>query len=300
MRFALFCKSFGPDIERFARLLSSIERHDRAHIPFVVSVPRPDKALFVNRFGSDRIQFVTDEEVLGRDVKQSWRTQQLVKLLAWRMNFADAWFLVDSDYYFIRDFGVEDFVRGESAALFASLFSHILDDHEPVIREYLNGEGPRATPSREECSVWRSAAPVGTLPPLTRLLDRVRKPPVDHMLSRVQHLFQRQGPELHFLPGPLWTRDSLESMHRDWLEPNRLSVEDLIRFAPWEAVWVGEWEFHRGLPNRHLLPLPLLHVRSDDAIRRARATGLTEAKVAQRYLGIQLAARHQELLQLDP
>jgi len=298
LRFAIFCKSFAPDIERFEQLLTSIERHNASQCPFVVSVPQSDKALFLNRFGASRFQLFTDEDVIaGR--KQNWRTQQLVKLYAWRLNFADAWMWVDSDAYFIRAFSVQDFVRDQSVAFVTSPTLHEWREPGSSVDKYLGDVSSLPTLSAEQLRDQRASELPRKIPFVTRVLDAIKKPRVNDTEFRIQRFFGRRGPHLYYMAGTIWTQDSLRSLERDFLEPNQLRYEDLIQHAPWEAIWLGEWEIYRGLPNRHVIQMPILHLSSDDSVRRARATGVTEGRVAQRYCGIQLAARHGELARLD-
>jgi hypothetical protein len=115
-------------------------------------------------------------------------------------------------------------------------------------------------------------------------------------LDLVARYFGRQGPDLNFLPGPVWTRDSLRAFQEEHLAPRRLGFTDVLRYAPWEAAWVGEWEFSRGCPGRFIADPYFLHFASDEAILHARASGVTRADVARRYLGIALAADHQEIM----
>jgi len=298
LRFAIFCKSFAPDIERFAQLLASIERHNHSQCPFVVCVPSSDKALFLNRFGESRFQLFADEDVVGSR-KQNWRTQQLVKLYASRLNFADAWLWIDSDAYFIRSFSAQDFVVDQSVAFVASTITHEWREPGSSVDKYIGDVTAMEALSAEQLRGQRANVSLGKIPFVTRVLDAIKKPRVNDTESRIQRFFGRSGPHLYYQAGTIWTYDSLRSLERDFLEPNQLRYEDLIRHAPWEAIWLGEWEIYRGLPNRHVIQAPILHLSSDEAVRRARTSGVTEERVAQRYCGIQLAARHGELTRLD-
>jgi hypothetical protein len=60
--------------------------------------------------GGGRMEIVTDERILGRSVQQSWVTQQHVKLNAHKLRFADVWIVVDSDFVFLRQFGIRDLI----------------------------------------------------------------------------------------------------------------------------------------------------------------------------------------------
>jgi hypothetical protein len=297
LEFAVFCKSFRRDLERCARLYESFERYAEPALRFVLSVPEADRALFTERLGRGRVDVTTDEQILGRRLRQSWRTQQIVKLQAFRLAFADAWLVVDSDFAFIRPFGKSDFVRDDGAvALAASRFLHLFDQHGDRVLRYLEGKHDPETLSTEQA---RALAPrskqARRIPWGYRIVDAIQKSSLESRLARIRNLFQRSGPELHYLPSPIWTTDSLASLEREFLRPRGLGFEDLIRYSPWEGTWVGEWEIFRGLPGRFVAESFFLHFASDAAIERARTAGVTTADFAKRYVGLALAAGHQQI-----
>ncbi len=299
MKFAIFTKTFRDDLRRFLKLLSSVEEFNVERIPYYISVPSADRQLFLDAIGSRQVHVLTDEEILGSKLTQSWKGQQLVKLQVWRTGFADAWFWFDSDSYFIRDFTVADFIRNDgSVALPASRSSHVLDTHWESILAYMDDPSAfsLATAAEIGCA---PALSLRAIPAFQRVADALRRPSHDTRLLRIARFFGRTGCPLHYLPGAIWTRTSLSSFEEQVLAPFGMSYEDLLRFSPWEGVWIGEWEVASGMRGRHAIESPLLHISSDKTIHRARAAGLTESRLAARYLGIQLAARHQLLESLD-
>ena len=295
VRFGLFCKSFRRDVSRAEKLVASIERFGRGEMACVLSVPESDRQLFRDRIGTDRVTLTTDEEIVGRRIKQNWRTQQVVKLYAHRMGFADTWLLLDSDMAFIRDFGVADFVDADGTiALVASRLLHVFDRYEKELSEYLRDQRDLGTLSVEEArSLADVSRPSCDIPLLPRLLGAVGWPSPEARMGRIRATFPRSGPELFYLPTAVWTRDSLQSLEAEYLEPRGLRFEDLIDYSPWEAAWVGEWEIRRRLPKRRPSEPFFLHFISDAAIERARAAGFTTTHFAARYVGLQLAAGHQ-------
>lgn len=295
MRFGLFCKSFRRDVSRVEKLVASIERFARDDFACVLSVPEEDLPLFRDRIGRRRVSLVTDEEILGRRTEQSWRTQQIVKLYAHRLAFADAWFVLDSDMAFIRDFRVADFVDADGAiALVASRWLHLFDLHEKELGEYVRGERELGTLTAAEARTFADEAqPAGDLSRLSRLRDALWPGKAEAHIRRIREVFPRSGPELFYLPAAVWTSDSLRTLEADYLKPRDLRWEDLIRYSPWEGTWVGEWELRRRLPARRPVESFFLHFASDRAIEAARAAGFTTADFATRYVGLQLAAGHQ-------
>ena len=298
MRFGLFCKSFRDDLDRFEVLYQSVLEFNAEQLPFVVSVPSDDRPLFEQRFGGQGFELVSDEQVVGSADHQNWRFQQLVKLGAYKLDFADAWMVVDSDAYFIRRFGKSDFVDpGGDVAMPASRSLHLYTPESTELLAYIRGQATLSPVTREELTSFKTAPEnLGTIRRVSGLWDRVTKPSASACLARISRVFQRSGPYLNFMPGAIWTRGSLESMNSQFLEPRRLDTARLIEHAPWEAVWVGEWELSRGAPQRFPMEPLLCHFDSDSAIEHARAQGVTASQLAERYLGVILAARHQNIL----
>jgi Family of unknown function (DUF6492) len=297
VKFALFCKSFRDDLGRFLRLAESVERHNTGRLPFYASVPRADRRLFSDALRSQSVELLSDEDVIGDAVMQSWTSQQLVKLHVWRTGFADAWFWVDSDAYFFRDFALEDFVRSDGSVAFAvSRKLHVLEERWD---DFADGATPAHLPLAPAELGRPPIAFVGSVPPWRRWLDALVRRPYEARLPRIASFFGRSGPPLYYLPGAVWTKTSLASFEEQVLAPLRATFADLLRYAPWEANWIGEWVISTGMRGRHIVESPFLHIRSDDAILRARREGLGETRLAKRYLGVQLAARHQCFERLD-
>ncbi|HVW29461.1 MAG TPA: DUF6492 family protein [Polyangiaceae bacterium] len=284
-------------MSRVEKLVASIERFARGEMSCVLSVPEIDRQLFRDRIGTERVTFVTDEEIVQRRIEQNWRTQQLVKLYAHRLGFADTWLLLDSDMAFIRDFSAADFVDADGTVpLVASRLLHVFDRYEKELSGYLLGQHDLRTLTVEEARTLADASrPDRDIPLLPRLLGAAGWPSPEARMHRVRATFPRTGPELFYLPTAVWTRDSLQSLETEYLEPRGLRFEDLIHYSPWEAVWVGEWEIRRRLPKRRPSEPFFLHFISDAAIERARAAGFTTAHFAARYVGLQLAAGHQNI-----
>jgi hypothetical protein len=301
VRFALFCKSFRGDLQRFEQLARSIAKYNVDNIPLIVSVPRADRALFAECLGTQPAQLLSDEEILGHEAKQGWITQQLVKLHFWRMDLADAWMWVDSDYYFFQPFRLSDFVDSAGrVGLVSTIQRHVLDDHWDQILSYLDGErGPRDVPAPDPPAPG-GAARLASIPWYQSAWDALNKRSYVDRVPRIQAFFGRAGAPRCYMPSPIWTAECLRTFHTELLGSRGLELETVMRYSPWEAVWIGEWEHYRGMPQRFLVESYHLHIYKDETIRRARAAGLTEQRLSKRYLGLQLAERHQTLHSLDP
>lgn len=259
-------------------------------MPFVVCVPAADRTAFepvVNVFAGSRLglQLVTDAELLGQELPQSWGTQQVVKLHAWRLGFAEAFLVVDSDFRFVRDFGPQDFLTAQGEVRW--VLSRRSHDFGPAWR----GEG-RPVGLAEGRALAVPASRWGSLSPTENLLNRifgfsyVRRP------GRVRRVFKRRGPDFHCMPGPVWTSRLGAAFFADFLQPRGLSARDVIRYCPWEALWMTEFALALGLPG--LVPAEpyFLSFSSPQAVSLAHARGLTVAALPAHYLGVVVAAEH--------
>jgi len=81
-----------------ARLAESVRRHNTTRIPFYISCPASDLALFKEKVGNDGVTFLTDEEILATnpaidkkafDALPGSITQQIVKSEFWRLGLSE-------------------------------------------------------------------------------------------------------------------------------------------------------------------------------------------------------------------
>jgi hypothetical protein len=212
--FALYCKSYSVDVRRVVRLAQSVQQYNLERIPFYVSAPRKDLALFREQLAGLAVELIGDEEIVqaspALDGEQLARmtgsvSQQVIKSEFWRLGLATAYLCLDSDALFIRPFGVADFLT------------------------------PQGTPYT-------------TLDEARDLLEpasqRGRKRVVDAFMAeadRLQTLFGRVGRRYSFGPLPLvWHRAVWESLDTQYLQPRGMSFADAIALAPIESRWYGE------------------------------------------------------------
>jgi hypothetical protein len=253
-----------------------VQEHARERLPFVVSVPAAERELFRSTLGERALalELVTDEEILGQEMPQSWHSQQVVKLNAWRLGFAETFLVVDADFRFLKPFGSADFASAWVLSRSGSAFGQ-----------------PAGSPvGIEECQKMTvPAARWGTLSGLQRWLDRHLDFSYETMLRRIRRVFRRPGPLFYCMPGPVWSRELCLAFHEEFLAPRRLSCLDIIRYAPWEAVWMTEFMLARGLSG--LVPREpyFLSFESDEAVRAARRAGWS---LAPHQMGVAVAAGH--------
>ena len=102
VKLVLYCKSFSRDVNRCKLLLDSIVKYNKDSIPFYISVPKEDVQLFKSTLGTDGYILITDEELMNESLCQSWKNQQIVKMIFWKAIKTENYVVLDSDSYFIN------------------------------------------------------------------------------------------------------------------------------------------------------------------------------------------------------
>jgi hypothetical protein len=210
----LYCKSFSRDLERVLELFKSIVKHNKDNIPFLISVPTEDVQLFKINLAAIRDynwwEVISDQEIVGDILPQSWKNQQVVKMMFWKHELCgENYVVLDSDCYFIKDFYVKDFIIHGTIPY-------------TVIHE------------QKDLFTWttRQISNLGFDP--KKSFGECREP--------IQSLFDRQGRLYDFGPVPVvWSSKVWQSMEEEYLKPNDLTFQGLIDTIPSEFSWYGEW-----------------------------------------------------------
>lgn len=259
-KLVIFCKSYAPDMLRARRLAESVARFNRDAIGLVISVPRQDLAAFTDCFGTIPCRFVTDEEILDLTraaygppprLFPTHLLQQLLKLEFWRLELAENYLWIDSDSYFIRPFGREDFLSG---------------DGNPYLVQHDNAD-------------------------LLEFADRLgnRKIVTDftEMAEQFRAWLGRQGPLYAFGPSPLpWSSRVLRHLAEEYLRPQHLTIYQLLERYPCEMHLYGEYLHHcRLIP---IVPRgPLFKVfHYSEQFYESQALGESEYGFSHDYLGL--------------
>ncbi len=204
----LYTKSFSRDLERLQVSIESVKKHNKDNIPFYVSVPSAELSLFKNSIDTDYVKLLSDEDIYSVP-EQSWRTQQIVKSSFWKLNVCENYVMMDSDSYFIKDFGVSDFMY--------SITTPYTVMHE-----------------QKDLFEWTSKFKtiLGFDPIGSYTEDR----------KKIMDVFERQGRVYDFGPGPIvWSAKVWESLEKNYIEPNELTFAKLIEYCPSEFTWYGEY-----------------------------------------------------------
>ena len=257
---ALYCKSYYTDLRRIVRLAESIHRFNGENLPFYVSVPQSELALFREHLGSLNVLLMADEDILhasprinpGRlDGMPGSVSQQVVKSEFWRLGLSEAYVCLDSDAMFIRPFGLADFMTQNGTPYTMMDEAHdLLDD---------------ATRHKKD-----------------RVVDAF-----NNEADLVQQLFGRHGRRYSFGPLPVvWHRAVWESLDKLYLLPKGMNLVDAIVQAPIESRWYGEALIaYKAIP---LMPCQALFKVYHYAWQfdRDQRLGITEGKLAKHYCGV--------------
>ncbi len=296
---AFFCKTFRDDFDRLERMLHTWRAHNAEAIPLALSLPEQDVDLYRARFSHWRLPVFLDHELTGfhqAPGNTGWTYQQVVKLCCDQTAMAEAYFMVDSDFYFVRRFGRADFLDTHGAPyLFLSPHGHYADGGPMFdeVRRALASEAPREFRPEALAALRSGRVPdfsdLEALRPLcqgTDLSAAFGHPPVTYYCQS----------------GPLLRADMLRAIRGEALREEQgapgLAAARLVGLAPWEVNWHSEFLFASGQALA-IRPMVVFHVASPAGLEQVRRAGVTEAQLARRYIAIAMAARHLDALALS-
>lgn len=213
-QFVLYCKSYCTDVKRVARLAKSIAEFNIDRIPFYVSVPQADIALFEQYLAGLDAHIISDESIIECNPaidKQKLSqipgglSQQVVKSEFWRLNISTTYLCLDSDCIFIRPFRQEEFISPDGTPY------TIIDEAHDLLYPVL---------SQKKYAV----------------IENFHRESLE-----VQKEFGRNGKHYSFGPAPvIWDRRVWESLDRHYCQPHGYTLLDLIIKSGNEMRWYGE------------------------------------------------------------
>lgn len=212
--FALYCKSYCVDVKRVVRLADSVARFNTDRLPFYVSVPAADLALFAQMLGPRDVVLISDESIidanpaLALDAVQQLPgniSQQIVKSEFWRLGLCQAYLCLDSDCVFIRAFDTASFIAADGTP-----YSVIDEGRDLLLSTLAKGDH--------------------------KILGNFQRESLE-----VQKAFGRDGKHYNFGPTPpVWDRRVWESLEAHLLKPQGRTLMQLICASPHEMRWYGE------------------------------------------------------------
>jgi hypothetical protein len=258
--FVLYCKSYSVDVFRARRLATSIKKYNVDNIPFVISCPKADRALFESQLLNFDITFVSDEDIVMSNPRHSITSmkdipghisQQIVKSEFWRLGLARTYLCLDSDCQFIRPF---------------------------ERKEFLASDGDPYTIMDEARELLMPAIAAGKGKVVDNLLREA---------AEIQKAISRPGKIYNFGPNcPVWDARVWLSLEENLLKPRNISFAELIVQFPNEMRWYGESVLKYGaikiLPSQPFFKM--YHYAWQ--LRMEKKLGITETMLARLYCGV--------------
>ncbi|MGA9664996.1 MAG: DUF6492 family protein [Gallionella sp.] len=256
----LYCKSYQRDVRRAARLAESIRQFNSGNLPFYLSCPSSDLALFKDIVGNDGVTLLADEEIIAANPsidKKAFSdlpgviSQQIVKSEFWRLGISENYLCLDSDSYFIRGFNKDDFL----------------------------------TPSGIPFTVINESLELRLFGAINRHTKIARN--IDADCQRAMDILGRTGRHFDFGPLPVvWSRRVWADLAGKFLEPRGMSFLDAMVLFPSEMRWYGEALLkYRSI---ELWPVETLFrcYHYKDQYLAARRSGETNEVLRQIYPGV--------------
>ena len=251
----LFCKSYRNDLPRVVNLLNSIQKHNRDGIPTYISVPTSDFDLFASVIDTSNVHLITDESITDQLTSEAicglppgYINQEIVKLEFWKTSLCKNYFCIDSDSYFIRDFGYHDFMYDD-----VTPYSVLIEDKELCI-------------DPDYRSYWT--------PRHKRLMDITKVMDYKSNILLTCH------------NSTTFNSKVLESFNREFLSPKGFALVDILKIAPYEFSWYNFW-LQKEKPIMVIPVEPLFKMfHYKKQYNEAREKGITERDIARAYIGI--------------
>jgi hypothetical protein len=140
--FVLYCCTFRKDLKRTIKLAESIQKHNKAHIPFYISVPAEDVNLFKEHLSRLNTIIFDEKDIFKANPKldieklysiRGGLRQQVIKSEFWRLGISENYLVLDSDCIFIRDFHEgRDVLQDTERFGPKKIRQHFLADREPI------------------------------------------------------------------------------------------------------------------------------------------------------------------------
>ena len=210
---AIFCKSYRKDLFRVLRLATSFQRFNHDQLPFYISIPQADHALFAHHIDSEHIKLLCDEDIIRCDPAIDLKTylslpgyvqQQVVKAEFWRAGYCENYLCLDSDAIFIRPFFKHDFLH-----LSGTPYTIIDEAQELFLMALAKGR------------------------------EKIHRQYLEASLTLAKE-FGRQGPHYSFGPMPIWSGRVWQSLFLNHINAKYRSILDLIQAYPHEVMLYGE------------------------------------------------------------
>ena len=209
--FAMFCKTYSEDLERFRILSKSFHEHNVDKISLYISVPEQDLELFKEFEINDNVFLISDESyAVEYMIKEKinnfsigYFNQEICKLSFWETNLVENYLCIDSDVIFIRDFYVSDFMHDENTPYIV-----LVMDKDLSIEKHYQG-------------FWK---------------ERQEK------IKRIYDEIGLKDKRLRTCHGnTILNSRVLNSLKKDFMYNRNYTYKDLVAISPFEFTWYNAW-----------------------------------------------------------
>jgi hypothetical protein len=259
-KFSLYCKSYRNDVLRVKRLAESVARFNVENIPFFISVPLSDVALFQGILAGHPLTIINDEEIIrSNPALNSGKlsalpgslSQQIIKSEFWRLTLSESYLCLDSDCVFIRPFKQDDFISPEG-------YPYTIVHEAKELLQFATNHS-----MKKVCDNFHQ--------------DR----------QKMMDIVGREGHHYDFGPAPLlWSNLVWRALDEQFLKPRGMNFYDAIVLFPGEIQWYGEAMLKYA-------PFPLIPVEPffrvyhyEQQFAVAKRQGETIERLAKNYLGV--------------
>lgn len=290
---AIFVKSFNGDFDRLPNLIASWERYNR-HLPLLISVPANDIPILRQNIDLPKsVEVVSDESYVEKQniTGYGWLSQQISKLSVHRTAFAESYYLIDSDAYFINTLNNNRFSTEGKMSLIASTvnnrYSATNDDLKDLIfkgRSFALMGDVDLQFNMERVHELRASQKSG------RLVQDSSKNYAESCFEGSARGFIQT---LNFAPSPVFHSRILTALEEQIADLG-LSFIDLIWLSPWEYTWYGLYALSEFKGQLVYADSDSIHFAKDSDIDDAKAAGVDSEILHSRFNSIHMAARHFE------
>ena len=251
----IFCKTTRKHFGNLLMMIGSIEKHNKDNLKLCIAMPKK----FISEIEIENIdhELIPQEDIidLSKSRINGWHKQQIYKFEFCRNMSSEDCLIIDSDGFFIKDFYKSDFYDS-NGNLYTVMqrFNKLIEDYSYV-----------GTPYHKNFRIFES------------------------LRTHIRDKFRNQGELYEFGPPPvLWSKKVIQDFHKNYLQKNKKSFEDIIVETPLEYNWYGEWLLKREIID--VVPiLPLFkNIHSEEEYNKMKELEITQDDLMMDYFGINM------------
>ena len=253
--FCLMIKSYSKDIKYVERLISSINRFNLDSIKTFLIIPETDFAEF-EKFSSDSVEIIFEECVptllATSDInhtRKGYINQAILKLAFHRLNLANNYMCLDSDFEFIRPFTYSDFLTSNGEP-----YSVLIEDNESRVDKIYFPQ------------YWLGRA---------------------SSLSKILKFYDMDEKEIWLTchNGQIFSQEILRKLDSEILNQRNMDYLDLLSISPYEFSWYNYYLQKIGKSTRIREPyFKMFHINYQLGFYQSQK--ITTQDIARGYIGI--------------